>query len=181
VRLCEEAGLSVVRVDRVRVHGGSLRVYAVPQEQRATHAREVEALRRAEHEAGLANWQRYQQFAADVAQHRRQLVDLLQQLKMQGMTVAGYGAPAKGNTLLNYCRIGTDLLPYTVDRNPLKVGRFTPGMHIPVLPVETLLARQPDYVLILAWNFADEIMRQQQTYHGRGGRFIIPLPVPEVI
>jgi hypothetical protein len=102
-------------------------------------------------------------------------------LKAQGKTVVGYGAPAKGNTLLNYCGIGTELLPYTVDKSPLKVGLLTPGMHIPVLPAETLLARQPDYVLILAWNFADEIMRQQQAYRDRGGRFIVPLPDPEVI
>ena len=94
--------------------------------------------------------------------------------------MAGYGAPAKGNTLLNYCGIGTDMLSYTVDKNPMKVGLYTPGMHIPVLPVAALLERQPDYVLILAWNFAEEIMRQQQAYRARGGRFIVPLPTPEV-
>ena len=93
---------------------------------------------------------------------------------------AGYGAPAKGNTMLNYCGIDPTLVPYTVDRNPLKVGTFTPGMHIPVLDVKTLLERSPDFVLILAWNFAEEIMEQQQAYRDRGGRFIVPIPSPRI-
>ena len=97
------------------------------------------------------------------------------------MTVAAYGAPAKGNTLLNYCRIGPDTIPFTVDKNPLKVDRFTPGMHILVLEVSALLEQQPDYVLILAWNFAEEIMSQQKEYQNRGGKFIIPIPEPKVI
>jgi hypothetical protein len=101
--------------------------------------------------------------------------------RREGKRIAGYGAPAKGNTLLNYCGIGTDLLPYTVDKSPLKVGLWTPGMHIPVLPVAALLERQPDYVFILAWNFADEIMRQQQEYRRRGGQFIVPIPEPRVV
>src|SRR5262249_46844410 len=105
-------------------------------------------------------------------------IGLLRELKQNGKTVAGYGAPAKGNTLLNYCRIDPSLLPYTVDKSPLKVGKLTPGMHIPVLGVETLLARRPDYVLILAWNFAGEIMAQQAEYQRRGGRFIVPIPEP---
>jgi hypothetical protein len=181
MRMCAEVGLAVARIDHVPVHGGSLRVYAVPQEQQPRHASAVDALRRSEHAAGLADLERYRRFAADVAQHRRSLVDLLQGLKRSGKTVAGYGAPAKGNTLLNYCRIDADMLAFTVDKNPMKVGLVTPGMHIPVLPVSALLERQPDYVLILAWNFAEEIMRQQQAYRDRGGRFIVPLPAPEVV
>jgi hypothetical protein len=108
-------------------------------------------------------------------------VALLRSLRAEGRTIAGYGAPAKGNTLLNYCGIGADLVPYTVDRNPLKIGTWTPGMHLPVLPVEALLERRPDYVLILAWNFAEEVMRQQAEYRRRGGRFIVPIPRPEVV
>ena len=106
---------------------------------------------------------------------------LLQGLQEEGRSIAGYGAPAKGNTLLNYCGIGTTWLPFTVDRSSLKVGRLTPGMHIPVLPVEALRERQPDYLLLLAWNFADEIMAQLTGYRQAGGRFILPLPVPGII
>jgi hypothetical protein len=181
LRLFEAARLAVVRIDHVPVHGGSLRVYAASWKERGTHADDVLAAAAGEQAAGLITFSRYQRFAQEVASHRQRLCALLEEVRDRGKTVAGYGAPAKGNTLLNYCGIGADLLPYTVDKNPLKVGLFTPGMHIPILPAETLLARQPDYVLILAWNFADEIMRQQQAYRGCGGRFIIPLPVPEVI
>jgi hypothetical protein len=116
-----------------------------------------------------------------VRESRSSLRALLARLRAQGKTVAGYGAPAKGNTLLNYCGITTADLPFTVDRNPLKVGRYTPGSHIPVLPAEALLERQPDYVLILAWNLAAEIMEQQREYRERGGRFIIPIPTARIV
>ncbi len=95
--------------------------------------------------------------------------------------MAGYGAPAKGNTLLSYCGIGPDLLPYTVDKNPLKVSRFTPGTHIPVLPTSVIEERRPDYLFLLAWNFADEIMCQQKRFAARGGRFIVPVPHARVV
>ena len=180
LRVFEAAGLAVVRIDRVPVHGGSLRVYGAAGEERVTHADDVRAAA-AEQAAGLLNFPHYRRFAGEVASHRRRLCALLEKLKAQGKTIAGYGAPAKGNTLLNYCGIGTDLVPYTVDKNPLKVGRFTPGMHLPVLSVSTLAERQPDYVLILAWNFAEEIVAQQQAYRERGGRFIVPLPEPRVV
>jgi hypothetical protein len=106
---------------------------------------------------------------------------MLEDLRGQGKRVVGYGAPAKGNTLLNYCRIDRTLVPYTVDKNPLKVGRLTPGMHIPVKSVETLAHDRPDYLLILAWNFAAEIMEQQSAYRAQGGRFIVPVPSPVII
>jgi hypothetical protein len=181
MRLCEEVGLRIVRVDRLPIHGGSIRMYAGPVERHGDHAREVLALAVEEREAGLTTLPRYQRFARDVAANRDRLRDLLAALVAEGKSVAGYGAPAKGNTLLNYCGIGPDLLPYTVDKSPLKVGRYTPGMHLPVLPVETILARQPDYVLILAWNFAGEIMAQEAEYRARGGRFIIPIPEPTIV
>jgi hypothetical protein len=106
------------------------------------------------------------------------LVAFLERLAAEGRLVAGYGAPAKGNTLLNYCRIDTRLLRYTVDKNPRKVGLFTPGAHLPVLDVSALSAIEttPDHVLILAWNLAEEIMQEQRAYRDRGGRFIIPVP-----
>jgi len=180
IRLCEAVGLSVVRVDRVPVHGGSLRLYAGLPAHYGPTAAEVRRLADTEHEIGLTSLARWQRFARDVEAQREALLALLRRLKGEGRSLAGYGAPAKGNTLLNYCGIGTDLLPYTVDRSPLKVGTLTPGMHLPVLPVETLGERRPDYVLILAWNFADEIMRQQAEYAAGGGKFIVPIPMPRI-
>jgi hypothetical protein len=181
VRLADAAGLSLVRVDRVPVHGGSLRACFTPRADQPSHAPSVTALAAAETREGLGTLGRYRRFAADVQENRRSLVSLLQSLVDAGHTVAGYGAPAKGNTLLNYCGIDGRLLPYTVDKSPLKIGLYTPGAHIPVLPVSVLLERQPDYLLVLAWNFAEEIMRQQQEYRSRGGRFILPIPTPVVV
>ena len=179
--LCDRAGLAIVRLDRPRVHGGSLRLYAQPTDAVGNHDEGVRTLVAEEQARGFANRTRYDRFASDVQRHRTALVDLLERLVGDGRTLAGYGAPAKGNTLLNYCGIGPTLLPYTVDRNDMKVGTFTPGMHVPVLPVSTLTERRPDYVLILAWNFSDEIMRQHQAYRSSGGRFIVPIPVPTVV
>ena len=181
LRLCEEVGLSIVRVDHSPVHGGSIRMYAGSHEAFPEHAADVLALAAEEVSKGLTKIDTYIRFANDVQANREAVRSLLLGLKDQGKTVAGYGAPAKGNTLLNYCGINTDLLPYTVDKSPMKMGLYTPGMHLPVLPVETLLEKQPDYVFILAWNFADEIMRQQSEYQNRGGQFIIPLPEPKII
>ncbi|HEY2805811.1 MAG TPA: class I SAM-dependent methyltransferase [Gemmatimonadales bacterium] len=181
IRLFEAAGLRVVRVDRQAVHGGTIRVYgALPSSGRRAGA-EVVAMIAEEQAAGLTSLDRWHRFARDVEAQRAALLALLAELRAAGKSIAGYGAPAKGNTLLNYCGIGTDLVPYTVDRNPLKVGTWTPGTHLPVLPADTLVERQPDYVLILAWNFADEIMRQQRAYQSAGGRFIIPIPSPVVL
>ena len=135
----------------------------------------------AEATAGLADEERYREFARQVQQNRGRLLALLDSLRADGKRIAGYGAPAKGNTLLNYCGIGPELLPFTVDQNPWKVGRFTPGTHIPVKDVEALHAFSPDYVLILAWNFAEEIMQQLQEFRAHGGKFIIPIPEPRVV
>jgi hypothetical protein len=181
LRLCEAVDLCVVRMDRVPVHGGSLRMYAGRKEHYEEHAGEVLAQAEEEQDVGLTDFARYQQFAADVENNRREILKLLESLKSGGKTVAGYGAPAKGNTLLNYCGVGTNLVTYTVDKSPLKVGLYTPGMHLPVLPASTLLERQPDYTMILAWNFADEIMSQQEKYRQRGGKFIIPIPEPRIV
>jgi hypothetical protein len=179
MRLCEEAGLAVVRIDRVPVHGGSLRVYA--SADRKEHSPAVRALASGEERLGFTGIERFQELARAVEANRRALVSLLERLHGEGRSLAGYGAPAKGNTLLNYCGIGPRLVPFTVDKNPLKVGKFTPGMHIPVLPVSELLARRPDYTLILAWNFASEILEQQSEYRARGGRFIVPVPEPRIL
>ena len=181
MRVYQEAGLRLERVERVPVHGGSVRAIGRAAEVLREHAGAVRALAEAERAAGLTSLARFERFARDVEAQRAALLALLGGLKAEGRALAGYGAPAKGNTLLEYCGIGPELLPYTVDKSPLKVGRLTPGRHIPVLPVETLLERQPDYVLILAWNFAEEIVRQQAEYARRGGRFIVPIPEPKVL
>ncbi|MEK7831919.1 MAG: methyltransferase C-terminal domain-containing protein, partial [Acidobacteriota bacterium] len=181
MRLCESAGLVIVRMDHVPIHGGSLRMHASHKEVHKNHSAQVLDWAEDEKSKGFTSFERYEQLARSVERSRESLLDLLNRLKAEGKTVAGYGAAAKGNTLLNYCQITTDLLPYVVDKNPLKLGMFTPGMHIPVLPVSTLLEQQPDYLLILAWNFAEEIMRQQSEYKTRGGKFIIPIPETTVV
>ncbi len=181
VQLADAAGLSVRRIDRVPVHGGSVRVYATDAARAGGHDDAVLAMVRTEVEAGFRQRALYERFAAAVAANRTALRVLLDGLQAAGASIGAYGAPAKGNTLLNYCGIRTDLIAFTVDRNPLKVGRYTPGTHIPILPVSALLDRQPDYALILAWNFADEIMAQQAEYQRRGGKFILPIPQPRIV
>ncbi len=181
MRLFEEAGMRIVRVERHPVHGGTVRVFGARDSSVKVHGSDALEFARQERDAGWTTLARYERFAADVAANKRAIVELLTRLRDERKSVAGYGAPAKGNTLLQYCGITPALLPYTVDKNPLKVGRFTPGSHLPVLPVEALLERQPDFVLILAWNFAEEIVRQQAEYARRGGRFITPLPLPKIL
>lgn len=181
LQLCEAVGLSVVCIDHVPVHGGSLRVYAGAAEVYTNHAKEVEAWAERERTLGLTSLARLETFAAGVEDNRRALVRLLEKHRETGASIAAYGAPAKSTTLLNYCGIGPDLIAFTVDKNPLKVGLYVPGVHIPILPVSALLERQPDRVVVLAWNFADEIMKQQAEYAKHGGRFIIPFPQPKVL
>ena len=181
LHLCDEAGLSIFEIEKLPVHGGSLRMYAGNPQKFGDHSPQVRSWAELERSNGFTNFSRYQRFANQVYKNRQNLLSLLNSLRDEGKMLAGYGAPAKGNTLLNFCDIDTSLLPYTVDKNPMKVGLFTPGMHIPVLPVSTLVELQPDFVLILAWNFAEEIMFQQQEYLQKGGKFIIPVPIPKVV
>ena len=156
-------------------------MYAGRAEDHDGHAAEVIQLAETERAAGMASLTRWREFAKAVEAQRAALRALLKRLHDAGKTVAGYGAPAKGTTMLNFCGIGTGLVPYTVDRSPLKVGTLMPGTHIPVLPVETVLQRKPDYLLILAWNFADEIINQQHAFRERGGEFIVPVPLPRIV
>lgn len=174
------AGLSIERVDRVPVHGGSLRVYAARREELAHHAPAAVEMAEEEAKLGLTSLARFEAFAHDVEANREALLELLTGLREDGRTLAAYGAPAKGNTLLNYCGIGPDLLPYTVDKSDLKVGSYTPGTHLPVRPTSVLAEEQPDCTLILAWNFAPEITHQEAAYRAAGGQFLVPIPEPRL-
>ena len=155
-----------------------MRVYA----RRGTYGNgAVEGWLARERAAGLFEQQTYDR-AAESARHiRSRLLALLHEFKRAGRRVAGYGASAKGNTLLNYCGIGTDLLEYIVDRNPLKQGLYSPGRHIPIVSPEKLSEDRPDYLLLLAWNFAEEIMEEQAEFRAQGGQFILPIPMPEAV
>jgi len=180
MRMFAEAGLALERVDRVEIHGGSLRLWGRPMDARG-HAEPVQKMAAEEKARGLAALATYQAFAARVKENGEQLRVLLRKLQAAGKKVAGYGAPAKGNTLLCSCGIDSTWLPWTADRSPLKIGLHTPGSHIPIVAPEKILQEPPDYLLILAWNFAPEIMRDFQAWHEKGGRFILPIPEPKIV
>jgi SAM-dependent methyltransferase len=160
-----------------KLHGGSLRWSMGKVEAPTERCR---AFLDAERHGGLATFEYYRDFGRRVEQIRADLLALLGDLRAQGLTIAGYGAAAKGATLLNYVGIGTDLVEYVVDRNVHKQGRFMPGTHQPILDPAVLVERRPDAVLLLAWNFADEIARQQAAYRAAGGKFIVPVPIPRM-
>jgi hypothetical protein len=141
----------------------------------------VQAIFKEEARLELCNLETWRGFAGRVAHLKEELLQFLDQLIQRGENLAAYGASAKGNTLLSYCGIGPDRLTYIVDASPLKQGYLTPGQHIPIYGPETLLERQPDVTLILAWNFAEEIFRQQAEYRIKGGRLAVPIPVPRLM
>jgi SAM-dependent methyltransferase len=177
VRLLEAHGLKVFDVEELPTHGGSLRVYACRAESRAHEIGASVAKVMAEEErAGLASLEGYESFALQVKHTKWALVEFLLTAAREGKTVAGYGAPGKSATLLNYCGIGRDLIEYTVDRSPYKQGRFLPGTHIPIHHPDRIRETQPDYVVILPWNIKKEIMEQLQFIRGWGGRFVVPIP-----
>lgn len=184
--LFRQHGLTLVDVERIAIHGGSLRVFF----QRADGPRSLEKqggtervqrLLAEETACGVGEFAFYQHFGAKVERLRRDLLALLRQLKAERRHIAVYGASAKSTTLLNYYGIGAETLDYVVDRSTVKQGRYTPGTHLPIHAPERLLETQPDYVLLLAWNFADEVLQQQAEYRRQGGRFIIPIPELKVI
>jgi SAM-dependent methyltransferase len=170
-------GLELFDVDELSTHGGSLRIYA----RHATDAtrpvsERVDELVAREKMAGLSGLDRYASFAEQVRETKRRLLEFLIGVKRRGKSIVGYGAPGKGNTLLNYCGIRCDFLDYTVDRNPYKQGRFTPGTHIPIYPPAKIQETQPDYLLILPWNLKEEIMEQMAGIRAWGGQFAVPIP-----
>ena len=176
-RILAAHGLRVYDVEELWTHGGSLRLYACHTGNAALPTLpSVGALVERERAAGLRELATYAAFAEQVKETKRKLLDFLIQAKRAGKTVVGYGAPGKGNTLLNYCGIRTDFLDYTVDRNPYKHGKFLPGTHIPVLPPERIAETRPDYLLILPWNLKDEIIDQMAFIREWGGQFVVPIP-----
>lgn len=182
VQIFAARGLRIFDVEELWTHGGSLRLYACRAENESQPTRgSVGALIGRERDAGLHRLDAYRSFAEQVRETKRQLLDFLIGAKRAGKRIAAYGAPGKGNTLLNYCGIRTDFIDYAVDRNPYKHGRYTPGTHIPIFPPEKLAETRPDYVLILPWNLQDEI-RQQLAYVGAwGGRLVVPIPRTRIL
>lgn len=178
--LFERFGMEIFDVRRVSIHGGSIVAY-VSKKGRFPRSPSVANLRAEEEQKGFHGIERFEEFAAKAEQVKKDLLAILRDLKSQGKRIVAYGAPAKGNTLLNYCRIGTDILDYAVEKNPLKWGLYTPGMHIPVIPEEDARSNPPDYYLMLAWNFLDELLAKEKDYRAKGGKFVVPIPEPRII
>lgn len=179
-RLFQRHGLGVKEAERIPIHGGSLRLF-VGTSDAETPGVSVQGLLREEAGRGVGQAWFYEGFAQRVRRVKTSLTDVLTRLKGEGRRLAAYGAAAKGSTLLNYVGIGNDVLDFVVDRSPHKQGLFMPGVHLPVHSPTRLLEVLPDYVLLLAWNFADEIIGQQGEYRGKGGRFIVPVPEARIV
>jgi hypothetical protein len=180
-RALATAGLQVVDVEELDTHGGSLRVHARPDDAAGEPTEQVKAVLAAEEAAGLHTVTGHQEFAPAVLKIKSDLLDFLLTAAREGRSVAGYGAPGKGNTLLNHCGIRSDLLSYTVDRSPEKQGRYLPGTHIPIYAPERLAETRPDYVLVLPWNLRQEISSQLGYIRSWGGRLVFPIPELEIV
>lgn len=173
-------GMEMFHIEERDIHGGSFRVY-VARQGRHPVSPVIDSMIAREEEKGIYRLDVLQKFAEAVANNRQTLTWMLRKLKNEGKKLAAVSAPAKGMTLLNYCRLGTETLDFVTEKSTLKIGRFTPGMHIPVYSDAALLEHMPDYALLLAWNFAEEIMANLSEYRQRGGKFIIPIPEPRVV
>jgi C-methyltransferase C-terminal domain/Putative zinc binding domain/Methyltransferase domain len=180
-RILGAHGLEAFDVDELPTHGGSLRIYAQRAGAAWPQAPAVDELAEREEQLGYATLEPYGAFRARVEETKRSLLDFLIGARRDGASVVGYGAPGKGNTLLNYCGIRTDFLDYTVDRNPYKHGLFLPGTHIPIYEPERIAATRPDYVFVLPWNLRDEILEQLAYVREWGGAFVIPIPAVEIV
>ncbi len=179
-RLFNQFGMEIIDLVEVSIHGGTLR-YFVSRKNDYPVSPIVDQYIAMEREKKIYEMDFLNTFAQSVENHRSKLVWMLRSLRRQGKRIAGVSAPAKGMTLLNYCKIGSETLDFLTEKSTLKIGKYTPGTHIPVLPDAELVHRMPDYALLLAWNFADEIMKNLDSYRARGGKFIIPIPVPRIV
>jgi hypothetical protein len=173
-------GLDIIDVEELQTHGGSLRVHVRRAGASATSPA-VDQLVATERHAGLDTLAAYEAFSSDVAAVRDELMDFLRTAHREGRRVVGYGAPAKGNTLLNFCGVTPELMAFTVDRSLVKQGRVLPGTHVPIEAPQRLLDAKPDYVLVLPWNLLDEITTQMSTVRDWGGRFVVPIPQLRVV
>jgi SAM-dependent methyltransferase len=178
--LARRAGLELYEVSRQDIHGGSVRVFLQKERQHRVSSK-VRRMLLEEEQYGITGKDLYNNFGEKVEKLKTKLVGLLQELKQAGKTIAAYGAAAKGNTLLNYAGIDNSVIDFVVDRSPHKQGFLLPGARIPILPTSELLKRMPDYAIILAWNFAEEILAQQAEYRRHGGRFIVPIPEVKIV
>jgi len=178
--LFERHGMQAVHAERLPIHHGQLRI-TVQRQGEGDVDSSVDRILERERELEIDRFSTYEAFAGETHRIKQELNETVATLLHDHNRVVGYGAPAKGSTLLSFLELGPDKISYIVDRSPLKQGRYTPGSHIPVVAPERLLTDQPDYVLLLAWNFADEVLDQQADYRGRGGRFIIPVPRVQVV
>jgi SAM-dependent methyltransferase len=179
--LLKKHNMSAFKVKHVDTHGGSLRVYASLSSRKVPVDSSIKKLLKREHEFGLDTAETYVNFAKNAPINKRKLRTLLLSLKKKNKTIVGYGAPAKAATLLQYCNIGTDIIDYITDSAPSKQGLYLPGVHIPILSPQTLKTRTPDYIVILAWNYAPAIMEKESWFSDGGGKFIIPVPSPRVV
>jgi len=174
-------GLSIYDVEELPTHGGSLRIFAQHAGERGESSERLSELRRREEEAGLRTLEGYLEFQDCMEETKRRFLGFLIDSRNDGKQVVGYGAPAKGNTLLNYCGVRGDLLRYTVDKSPHKQGRYLPGTRIPIHAPEKILETRPDYVVILPWNLKQEVMQQMKDVRSWGGKFVVPIPEVEVL
>jgi SAM-dependent methyltransferase len=181
IKIFERFEMEVFDVWKVAAHGGTIRVFVKKNEGKYPREKRVDEFLRLEEENKLNDVNVYLNYQREVEENRVKLLKLLTDLKKKGKTIAAYGAPAKGNTLLNYFGIGTEILDFVVDDSPWKQGLYTPGKRIPVVSSQELYTKKPDYLLILAWNFADSIMKMHEKYSQGGGRFVVPVPKPTII
>ena len=177
---CKKMHMDIFNVEFHEMHGGSFR-YFIGREKLRKINENIPKYLQLEEEKGIYKKSRLEKFALDVKNQKEELNSLLWNLKRDGKKIVGISAPAKGNALMNYCKISSDLLDYITELNPLKIGKFSPGMHIPIVEEKRLLIDKPDYGLLLAWNFADEIIKNNQKFVENGGKFIIPIPHPRIV